>query len=124
MKAVFVLCLFLGMALARSYGQATTLESASTNVAAVVPAPEISPLTLQKVTVKPDVIERQHLRLSGPLVRPMKAKRLREVPQRLFHAINPFARSEETDEFKGLPRVSSQAWSTSVGWHPGASAFA
>jgi hypothetical protein len=124
MKAAFVVGLFLAMAASQTFAQGTALESTTTNTVTVAPSPAISPLVLEKVTVKQDVIDTQHLRLSGPLVRPMKAKRLREVPRRLFHAINPFAPQEDTDEFKGMARVSSQAWTTTVGWHPGASAFA
>jgi hypothetical protein len=79
---------------------------------------------LKQVTVKPDVIEKKKFRFSGPLVRPFKAKRVREAPRRLLNAINPFASRDADEEFKGAPRVSTRAWTTTVGWSPGASAFA
>ena len=122
MKAVFAACLFLALTAGPVLAQATGLESSKS--AATAPEPAVSPLLLKQVTVKPDVIEKKRFRFSGPLVRPFKAKRVREVPRRLLHAINPFASSDTDEEFKGAPRVSTRAWTTTVGWSPGASAFA
>jgi hypothetical protein len=137
MKAAYVVCLFLGFAVDFSLAQSnvapsiitntaaeSTITTTATEVASPIVAPAVSPLLLERVTVKPDVIETKNLRFSGPAVAPFKAKRLREVPRRVLHAINPFAKQEEPPEFEGLPRVTSQAWTTTVGWHPGASAFA
>src|SRR5262249_105098 len=121
------LSVFLGFATSQVFGQSTQVEvgatpkpAANSGVAAEASGTKV---TLEQLTPKADVLEKGQLQISGPLVRPLKAKKVREVPKRLFHLINPFARNEESD-LKGMPRASTQAWATTVGWHPGRSAFA
>ena len=127
MKAAFVLSVFLGFTVSQAFGQAIQTEVSTSPKPAANPgiAAETAgtKVTLDQLTPKADVVEKGQFRISGPLVRPFKAKKLREVPKRLFHVINPFARDEESD-LKGTQRVSTQAWATTVGWHPGSSAFA
>jgi len=126
MKAAFVFCFSLGLSISPVFGQNTQVEVGSAKAPAtpgIAAETGGTKVTLEQLTPKADVIEKRHFRISGPLVRPFKAKKIREVPKRLLHVINPFARDEESD-LKGLPRLSSQAWTTTVGWHPGSSAFA
>ena len=70
-----------------------------------------------------NAIVRKHVTISGPLVQPFKAKRLREVPKRLWHLVNPFAPTEPKPAYERTPVLSTRAWSTTVGWNPGRSAF-
>jgi hypothetical protein len=70
-----------------------------------------------------NAIVRKHVTVSGPLVQPFKAKRLREVPKRLWHLVNPFAPAEPKPAYERTPALSTRAWSTTVGWSPGRSAF-
>ena len=71
------------------------------------------------------VISRTKVHVSGPLVRPMKAKSASDLGRRVLHLVSPFS-----DESPNLPPgaevsgpVNTRAWSTIVGWSPGRSAF-
>ena len=64
--------------------------------------------------------------LTGPLVRPFTGLRTRgfwSLPLRLLQAVNPFAAKRVDDDTGHAAGLSTRAWSTLVGWHPGASAF-
>jgi hypothetical protein len=63
------------------------------------------------------------LQFSGPLVRPLKGRTFGQALKGFFHLLNPFARSEETDQIKRYEGFSSRPWADTVGWVPGASAF-
>jgi hypothetical protein len=70
-----------------------------------------------------DVIVKKNVEVSGPLVRPFTVRRITEVPKRLLQLINPFAASEHKDGLETTRGLSARAWSSTVGWHPGGSAF-
>jgi hypothetical protein len=75
--------------------------------------------------VDSDVITKKKFRISGPLVRPFKAKKITEVPRRLLHLINPFARTDSPSgsSMQTVRDLSPRAWTTAVGWHSGGSSF-
>jgi len=78
----------------------------------------LAPLvTAEKPAIESDVIVRKNLQVSGPLVRPLKAKKFRELPRRLLHWVNPFASSEHQDQKPRLRGLSRRAWTTTVGWN-------
>jgi hypothetical protein len=83
---------------------------------------EVKPTTLETE----DSVEGKHVQASGMLVAPAKAKKLSQVPGRLWRWINPFAKDETAavTETVYTHDYSSRAWATVVGWHPGESAFA
>src|SRR5258705_247569 len=72
---------------------------------------------------KTDVIQGKHFQLSGPLVHVAKSKSIWNAPRRFLHLINPFAKREPQPRIERLPGVSPNAWTTAVGWHPGATAL-
>ncbi len=71
-----------------------------------------------------EAIRTKKLQISGPLVSPFKAHRVLEVPRRLLHLINPFARRASESRLERAETVEARAWTTMVGWRPGQSAFA
>jgi hypothetical protein len=60
-------------------------------------------------------------------VRPIKAIKLHKAGSaltKLLQAINPFSREKNsTEEARFEGELSTSAWTSSVGWHPGASGF-
>jgi hypothetical protein len=70
-----------------------------------------------------DVIVKKNVELSGPLVKPFTVRKVTDVPRRLLQLINPFTPSERKEELESTRVVSARAWSTTVGWNPGGSAF-
>ena len=70
-----------------------------------------------------NAIVHKRITAAGPLVTPFKAKKLRDVPKRLWHLVNPFASAERKPALERSPGISTRAWSTTVGWSPGRSAF-
>ena len=74
-------------------------------------------------TDKTDVIQGKHFQVSGPLVHVAKSKSIWNAPRRFLQLINPFAKREPQPRIERLPGVSPNAWTTTVGWHPGATAL-
>ena len=74
---------------------------------------------------KSDVTVGKKFRISGPLVALFKGKSIRQTPKRFLQLINPFQqRAEEAaPEWTGGSDLNPRAWSSLVGWRPGASAF-
>ena len=62
--------------------------------------------------------------LGGPLVRTFKVKRVLDAPRRMFQLINPFAPVEHVEQFERTADLTPRAWASTVGLHPGGSAFA
>jgi hypothetical protein len=117
MTSRFWLCLLLGMPAAPLIAEPPRADSAILESPSKKTERDLSPYLVDKLDLKPDVIQKKHFRLGGPLVRPFKG-RLREAPRRFLHVINPFAPSDAEAE-SGAPRTSAQAWSTTVGWSTG-----
>jgi hypothetical protein len=85
-----------------------------------------TPLPLRDFTAQAsesDVVRGKHFQVSGPLVHVAKSKTVWDVPRRFFHLINPFAKREPQPPVERLPSISPNAWTTTVGWHSGASDF-
>jgi hypothetical protein len=54
---------------------------------------------------------------------PSKGAKLRDFPRRFLHSINPFARTAPAEQVQRTGSLSPRAWTSTVGWHPGQSAF-
>jgi hypothetical protein len=71
-----------------------------------------------------DVVLKNQIKVSGPLAQPFKEGTFSQKSRGLLQLINPFApvgpKPEIEKRTKGL---STRAWSTTVGWNPGGSAF-
>lgn len=65
----------------------------------------------------------KHFRIGGPLVAPLKAKKVWDFPLRLLRMLNPFAKSAASGQAADFGSVESRAWTTIVGWTPGQSPF-
>jgi hypothetical protein len=63
------------------------------------------------------------IQVTGPLVGPAKAKSFSEFVRKVGHLVNPFAAGPANAQAGTLAPVSGRAWSSMVGWSPGASAF-
>ena len=64
------------------------------------------------------------LQASGPVAETLKAKKPREVGKRWQHWFNPLApTAPKPAEDLTVPGVSPRAWTSTVGWNPGRSAF-
>ena len=118
MKGRFWLSVVLWLAAIQVCKPQQNLETASqaansTAVSAGVP----------EVAGETNAIVRKKITVSGPLVQPFKSKRLRDVPKRLWHLVSPLAAAEPKPAYERTPGLSTRAWSTTVGWTPGRSAF-
>lgn len=80
-------------------------------------------LTTDLDSSRDDVITGKSFQVSGPLVRPLKANKIWNVPLRLLQLGNPFAPPEPKADLERVGNLSPRAWSTVVGWHPGASSW-
>jgi hypothetical protein len=118
MKVRIAIMLLLWLAAERSFAQQQDLETFTPDAKIAA-----APLSLQEDMglTQPDVIVGKDFQLSGPLVRPFKSKKLREVPRRLLHLINPFALVEPRKEIEPIREVSPRAWTSTVGWSTGRS---
>lgn len=100
------------------------LSTPGTNAAGVRAERSLAPLvTLDPQLARQDVITGKHLQVSGPLVRPLRARKFWDFPLRLLRLANPFAAREAAPEPEPLREESPRAWTAVVGWNPGASMF-
>ena len=136
MKAGLVILLVSGISLTRSFGEnaATQAKPAATETEAanaadsstsVLSEARFSSLLNSAATInKSDVSVQKRSRFGGPLLSAFRAFDLTEVPKRVMQLINPFAPVEQSDRIDKTTYLSARAWSTTVGWNPGGSAFA
>ena len=114
----FILVLALAAGSARAQQQGLETVTRAPDSAAFRSDIGLAPLvTTDTPATEPDVIVRKNLQVSGPLVRPLKAKKFRELPKRLLHWVNPFAPSEHQEQVPRLRGLSRRAWTTTVGWN-------
>ena len=121
MAITFLFVLAVGRASAQQHGVETSSQSAGPTGS--LPADRISSLVTQDATpTNSDLKVGKKLRLRGPLIHPFKGRKLAEVPRRVLHLVNPFAPTgpEPTEHTQ---KLSARAWTSSVGLHPGMSAF-
>ncbi len=78
--------------------------------------------TTPAATISSGAKTKSSVEVSGPLVAPLKSKKVSEVPKRFFQTINPFApvKPEAREKPAG---TSTRAWSEIVGWGGAQSAF-
>ena len=68
--------------------------------------------------------QRNGLRLGGPVGNALKTRKIRDLPRRIFRWVNPFSRQEQASTiFERRSNLNPRAWTTTVGLHPGESAF-
>ena len=115
----------LTLAAGQAFAQQPVREASATatNSTALRDDARLSTPLLEDTKRTEDVIVRKNVELSGPLVRPFKARKIGEVPKRLLHLINPFAPSERKEEWESTRGLNTRAWTSIVGWNPGGSAF-
>ena len=126
MKAGLLVTAILALALTRGVAQSQALGTSrpADNSKSATSQSKISTLLKEPPAVATsEVTVGKNLKVSGPVVHVSKARRVLEVPRRIGHLINPFAPTEHVEEVQRTPRLSSRAWSTTVGWHPGGSSF-
>jgi len=63
------------------------------------------------------------VRVSGPLVQPLKAKTSADLSHRVLHLFSPFAKEPPAWQTAPTGAANTRAWNTLVGWNPGRSAF-
>lgn len=118
MKARIVIIVLLSLAAQRSPAQRQDLETFTPD--AKIAAARLSLQEDMRLS-QPDVIVGKDFQLSGPLVRPLKSKRLREVPRGLLRLINPFAPMQPAEEVERTRDLNPRAWTATVGWSTGRS---
>ena len=126
MRAVLLITMVLTMGALRGLAQQQALDSSSggTNSGALTQTLRFSSLTagdMSKATS--NIFLGKKLTVSGPVVQTFKVKRAADAPRRALQLINPFAPVEHIEQVERSSGLSTRAWSTTVGLHPGGSAF-
>ena len=108
--------------MARLFAQQTTAEVSTTTSDLAI---DLSLLTKEPKLSHDDVLVGKKFTVTGLLVRPFKAIKTRKLGSglvKMLQAVNPFSRGGDSTEhprFDG--ELSTSAWSSTVGWRPGAS---
>jgi hypothetical protein len=125
MKMICQLVVLLGLAAGQAVAQQTGREASatSTNSSALHDDSRLLAPLLEDTKGSQELLVVKKIELGGPVIKPLKVKKLSEVPRVILQLINPFAPSERKIEFQTTRGLSTRAWSTVVGWHPGGSAF-
>ena len=112
---------------ARLAAQQTTVDFSTASPGTPASNVDSSLITKDPLLLRDDVIVGKKYTVTGVLVRPFKATKLHKAGSglvKLLQAINPFSRgSDSTEEARFEGDLSTRAWTSSVGWHPGASGF-
>jgi hypothetical protein len=112
---------------ARMFAQQATLESSSPekdSTASRYNANLLDSLASDDpLQARSDLVVKKHLQARGPLVHLFQAHKVAELPRRLLHLVNPFAKTAPKPEVENAREVSPNAWTAAVGWNPGGSAF-
>jgi hypothetical protein len=98
-------------------GQVVAQQAGSSNSAPAISLDFVRDST-SLFTPPPDenVISGKHFQITGPLVAPLKSKKLWDVPVRLLQLINPFQKPSGLEQPKGFREVDSMAWTTMADW--------
>src|SRR6266481_6047003 len=126
MRSVLLMIMFLTAAAVRGSAQQQSLDSSSrgTNSGALTQTLGFSSLTAGDMSKATSNISLgKELTVSGPLVQTFKVKRVSDAPRRALQLINPFAPVEHVEQVERSSGLSTRAWGTTVGLHPGGSAF-
>ena len=140
MKAAFLLVTFITLAASRGEAQnlnlATNNYLSFTNATAVRDTSQVSlkdsatlslrlsePMDTNSVDY---MISKTKVHLSGPVATTLKSRSTADFSRRLLNLFNPFSSQPQNLPSRistATGPVSSRAWSTTVGWSPGRSAF-
>ena len=136
MRVVLIvsLVLLVGAGLGLAQQQRLDASAGSTNHVPTGSSTDYTPLT-KDLHLMPQVTEETNktnaeisigkkLNVSGPLISTVKVKKASDVPRRVWDFINPFAPTEKVENLEGRADLSPRAWASTVGIHPGSSAFA
>jgi hypothetical protein len=122
-----ILLLIALISSARLAAQPTTTDFTEATPEVSVSRNNSSLLTKDRQLQRDDVIVGKKYTVTGLLVWPIKAIKLHKAGSaltKLLQAINPFSRENDaTEEARFEGELSTSAWTSSVGWHPGASGF-
>lgn len=110
----------------RLAGQPTKVDASTSSATTPLNTPR--PVISEPQPVRDDVLAVKRFKVTGFLVRPFKAIRLRKAGSAvasLLQAINPFVREKKpTEDARFEGELSTIAWSSSVGWNAGFSKLA
>ena len=128
MRASLLVFVALAVASANAQQQVLQTSGGDTKSAAVSSAstnrllsllPEGTPTNQDSIAIG------KELRLGGPAVKVFKTRKVLDVPRRILNVLNPFTPSERAEvSFTPTRNLNPRAWATTVGFHPGGSAFA
>src|SRR5262249_26825050 len=94
MKGSFWLGIVLWLATAMVGRSQQNLETAPAGANAMPAGNGVSEVSGDTHLTATNAFVGKHITVGGPLVQPFKSKRLRDVPKRLWHLVNPFAATE------------------------------
>ena len=75
-------------------------------------------------TTETEISVGKKIRVAGPVVQPFKVRKVLEAPRRVLDLVNPFKPAEREAAIERTGKLNTKAWATTVGFHPGSSAFA
>ncbi len=127
MKRSPIVLLIALISTARLAAEPTTADFTTATPDVSASRNDSSLLTKDPRLQRDDIIVGKKYTVTGLLVRPLKAIKLHKAGSaltKLLQAINPFSREKNsTEEARFEGELSTSAWTSSVGWHPGASGF-
>ncbi len=108
---------------AQELAQTNHLVAATNAVTDSLSTPRLFLLEPADYSANEHFVLQKKIRVSGPLVGPAKARSFSDFLRRVGHLFNPLAPESSGSVALSSAPTSGRAWSTLVGWSPGASAF-
>ena len=126
MRASSLVIMMLALAAARVIAQPQGLKTSTRGTNSNVPPTDTrfsSRLGEGAPPTTPELSIGKRLHARGPFVSIFKTRKVVDVPRRVLHLVNPFAPEERGERFERPADLNPRAWATTVGLHPGGSAF-
>jgi hypothetical protein len=121
MWAILLLVIALGVAQANA--QQKEIESSAHQDTSADQIDKVLKAIADEEKAQTEIPIGKKVKVRGPLANTFKAKKVMDVPRRMLKLLNPFAPNETGATLEEKRNVTTRAWATTVGLHPGRSAF-
>jgi hypothetical protein len=125
MRALVATISALSLAAIQAWGQQQPLENSASSKDSITSAraARVDAAVKELETKSPSVNIGKDVKVEGPAVSVFKGAKLRQIPGRVLHLVNPFSSSGGERTVRVNRELNPTPWATAVGFSPGSSAF-
>src|SRR5262245_62411745 len=114
-----ILLLVIALSVAQANAQQKQVESSVHQDSSEKIERLVNAIAGEELKAQTEISIGKKVKVGGPLAGAFKAKKVLEVPRRVLKLLNPFAPGEPSRTIEERRNLSTSAWATTVGLHPG-----